>query len=144
MVSIPNTFLSGSVIRSADVNTNFTTVAAAILPTFTFTVVGTLVTGTNVTPALIVHNTLTISKAYAYIKTIPTGQDVIIDILKNGISIWSSTPANRLTIGAGAQTGSQTSFDTTSLVEGDILTLSIIQVGSTVAGESLTVELKCT
>ena len=144
MPTIPNSFSSGSVIKSADVNTNFTTVANAILPTFTFTVVGTLTTGTNVTPALIVHNTLTIEKAYAYVKTAPTGASIIFDILVNGTSIWNVTPGNRLTIVSGAQTGTQTNFDTTSLAEGDILTLSIIQVGSSTAGESLTVELKCT
>ena len=143
MVSIPNSFSSGSVIKSADVNTNFTTVAAAILPTFTFTVVGTLVTGTNVTPALIVHNALTISKAYAYVKTAPTGAAILIDINKNGTSIWNVTPANRLSIAAGAQTGSQTSFDSTTLAENDILTIDIDTIGSTVAGADITIELKC-
>jgi len=119
-------------------------VAVAILPTFTFTIVGTLVTGTNVTPALIVNNSLTINKAYAYVKTAPTGASILIDINVNGTSIWNVTPANRLTIAAGGQTGSQTSFDTTSLSEGDILTLDIDTIGSTNPGQDLTVELKCT
>ena len=82
MTAIPNSFVANAVIASADVNTNFTTVGNAILPTFTFTITGTLVTGTNLTPALIANNSLTISKAYAYVKTAPTGQDIIFDILK--------------------------------------------------------------
>jgi len=142
--TISNTFSASSLIKSAEVNENFSDVAVAILPTFTFTIVGTLVTGTNVTPALIVNNSLTINKAYAYVKTAPTGASILIDINVNGTSIWNVTPANRLTIAAGGQTGSQTSFDTTSLSEGDILTLDIDTIGSTNPGQDLTVELKCT
>lgn len=144
MPTIPNVFASGTIAKSAEVNANNTALANAILPTFVFTIVGTIGTGTNLTPALIVHNSLTISKAYAYVKTAPTGATIIIDILKNGTSIWNVTPANKLTIAVSTQTASQTSFDTTTLAEGDILTLNINQVGSTVAGTDLTVELKTT
>ena len=143
MPTVPNSFTSGQVAKSAEVNENFTTIADAILPTFVFTIVGTLVTGTNLTPALIVHSALTIEKAYAYVKTAPTGADIIVDINKNGTSIWDTTPANRLTITAGTQSGTQTSFDTTSLSEGDTLTVDLDQVGSTVSGADITIELKC-
>jgi len=141
-LNIPNSFTAGTVAQSSQVNENFSAVATAILPTFTFTITGTLTTGTNLTPALIAHNALTIEKAYAYVKTAPTGASIIVDINVNGTSIWGATPANRLTVAAAAQTGSQTTFDTTSLVEGDILTVDLDQVGSTVAGVDLTIELK--
>ncbi len=144
MPTVTNTFSASSIIKSSEVNTNFTDVTSAILPTFTFTIVGTLVTGTNLTPALIVNNGLTITKAYAYVKTAPTGTSIIIDINVNGMSIWNVTPANRLTIAASAQTGNQTSFDSTTLAENDIITIDLDQIGSTVAGANITVELKCT
>lgn len=144
MPTVPYVFTSAQIAKSADVNTNFQTLANAILPTFAFTVAGTLVVSTSVTPALIVHNSLTISKVYAYVKTAPTGANIIIDIHLNGISIWNATQANRLTIVAGAQTATQTSFNSVNLSEGDILTIDVDQIGSTVAGSDLTIELKCT
>lgn len=146
MPIIPNTFTGNTVAQSAKVNANFTTLANAINPTFVFTIAGTLVTGTNLTPALIVPFAMTINTAYAYVKTVNTGATLIIDLNKNGVSIWSTTPANRLTMAAGDadKYTTQTVFDTTSLVEGDLLTLDIDAVGSTIAGADLTVQLKCT
>lgn len=107
-----------------------------------FTVTGTLSTGTSVAPVLVATGALTISKVYVNVKTAPTGAAIIIDVNKNGTSIWDTTQANRATIAAGATSGTQTSFDTTALTEGDVLTLDIDQVGSTVAGADLTVTVK--
>lgn len=109
---------------------------------FAFSVVGTLSTGTSQTPALIALQSMTISKAYANVKTAPTGASILVDINKNGTSIWGTTQANRLTVLASATTGTQTSFDTTALVEGDILTIDLDQVGSTVAGADITITVK--
>lgn len=111
-------------------------------PAFVFTVTGTLVTGTSVTPVLIAPRTLTIVKAYANVKTAPTGANLVLDINKNASTLWS-TQANRLTVVAGAASGTQASFNVTGLVEGDILTLDIGIVGSAVAGADLTVTLRC-
>ena len=112
-------------------------------PVFVFTVSGTLAVQTSVTSNLLVPKALTITKAYAYVKTVNTGADLILDINYNGSTIWS-TQANRLTIAAADADGiaTQTSFNTTSLAENGILSLDIDQVGSTVAGEDLTVQLK--
>ncbi len=111
-------------------------------PTFTFPIAGTLTTGTSLTNALIAMKALTITKVYAYSKTGPVGADLIIDINKNGTSIWNSTQANRVKIIDGATSGNQTSFDTTALAEGDVLTPDIDQVGSTTAGADLTIQVK--
>lgn len=113
-----------------------------VTPTFGFPIPGTLVVGASMTSAIIVPKPLTIKKAYGYVKGAPTGTPIIFDILKNSSSIWNSTPANRLTIGVSTQTASQTLFDTVALVEGDILTLDVIQIGSGSAGNDATVELK--
>lgn len=111
-------------------------------PSFVFPVAGTLAVGTSLTPLLLAPKSLTIIKAYANVKTAPTGANLIFDINKNGTSIWNATQANRVTVVATATSGTQTSFDTTTLVEGDILTLDIDQIGSTIAGANATVTLK--
>lgn len=114
----------------------------AIPKGYAVAIAGTLTTGTSLTPAMVVVTAQTITKVYAYAKTAPTGASILIDINKNGTSIWNTTQANRLAITAGNNSGTQTSFDTTSLVEGDVLTFDIDQVGSTVAGADLTIVLK--
>lgn len=114
----------------------------AIPKGFVFTINGTLATGTSLAPLLVAVGSQTISKVYVNVKTAPTGANLIIDINKNGTSIWNTTQANRASITASSTSGTQTSFDTTALVEGDILTLDIDQIGSTVAGADLTVIVK--
>ena len=143
MSAVSYTFSPNTTIASAQVNDNFSQLSGEILTTFAWTVTGTLTTGTSVSPILIVPNNLTIIKAYAAVKTAPTGQAILIDINIGGTSIWASTQANRLTIAASALTGTQTSFDTTALTDGGLLTVDLDQVGSILPGESLTIELKC-
>lgn len=85
---------------------------------------------------------MTIVKIYASVKTAPTDADLIIDINKNGTTIWS-TQANRITITDGTTSSTQSSINTTSLSEGDELTIDLDQIGSTVEGADLTVAIKC-
>lgn len=83
--------------------------------------------------------TLTISAVRASVGTAPTGTSLIVDVKKNGITIFT-TQANRPTIAIGANTsGKVTNMDITSLADGDYLTVDVAQVGSTVAGADLTV-----
>jgi hypothetical protein len=98
-------------------------------------------TGLNKTNKLIVDKAYTINKAYAYATTAPTGAALIFDINLNGSTIWS-TQANRLQIAAGANSGTQTSFNSTALVENDILSIDIDQIGSTLPGADITVVLR--
>lgn len=113
-------------------------------PVFTFPLAGSLTTGTNLTNALIVPKALTITKVYAYVKTVNTGAALIFDINKNGTSIWNATQANRIQIAAADADGkaTQTSFDTTALAEEDVLTIDVDQVGSTIAGSDATIAIK--
>jgi hypothetical protein len=71
-------------------------------------------------------------------KTAPTGADLIFDIWKNGTSIFSA-PVH---LAAGATQTSTTAFasDVTFAVS-DLLTFNVNQVGSTMAGQDLTVQL---
>ncbi len=134
--------ISTSKLQFSHDGTNYKDVGAGTA-TPTFTVVGTLTVGTDVAPLIIAPFALTIKKAFARVKTAPAGASIIVDINKNGTSIWATTQANRLTIAAAANSASQASFDTTSIAEGDYLTLDVDQVGSTIAGADLTVELYC-
>jgi hypothetical protein len=99
------------------------------------------VVGNNKTNALVVPSACTITKVFAYAKVAPTGAAIIMDINRNGSTIWS-TQANRITIAAAANAGSQTAFNTTALAEGDLLTIDIDQVGSILPGQEITVTLR--
>lgn len=85
----------------------------------------------------------TIVSVKAIVNTPPTGASLIVDVNKNGTTIFT-TQANRPTIAAGANNSSTTAPDVTSLAVDDYLTVDIDQVGSTVAGSDLTVVIEYT
>ena len=87
------------------------------------------------------YGDITFGEAEVLVKTAPTGQALIVDINKNGTSLWSATQANRPQIAAGATAGETTSFDTTTATDDDVLTMDVDQVGSGTAGSDLTVVL---
>ena len=98
--------------------------------------------GTELSARITVPFAATITRARAYAKTAPTGANLIFDIAKNSTSIWNSTPANRVTIVATNNSGTQTSFDTTSISATDYLTVDVDQIGSTLPGSDITVSLE--
>lgn len=85
--------------------------------------------------------TQTIAAVRASVGTAPTGAALIVDVLKNGTTLFTTT-ANRPTIAiSGNTSGKVTNMDITSFADGDYLTVSVAQVGSTVAGANLTVTI---
>jgi hypothetical protein len=84
----------------------------------------------------------TFSKAWLNLVTVNTGADFIVDIKKNGTTIWTNV-GNRVKITAGASPaqGNTTTFDVTSFVAGDVISCDIKQVGATIVGAGLTVQL---
>ena len=108
--------------------------------TLSFAVTGTLTTGTDKAPTLLAPCTLTITKVKLVVKTVPTGAAIIVDVNKNGTTIFT-TQANRPQIAIGESTGDSGTPDVTALAEGDKLTVDIDQIGSTIAGADLTVEV---
>jgi len=100
-----------------------------------------LTIGTDKSAYIVLDFNCLILAAYARAKTAPTGADFIIDINKNGSTIWA-TQGNRLKIVAGTSTGSQTLFDTKKLSTGDYLTVDVDQIGSSVGGSNVTIQLK--
>lgn len=82
---------------------------------------------------------ITISKVYIDLGTAPVGAAAIVDVNKNGTTIYT-TQANRPTVADGANTGNSTP-DVTSFGIGDYITVDIDQIGSTTSGSDLTVSI---
>lgn len=89
-----------------------------------------------------VEQACTLASVRASVGTAPTGAAIIVDVSKNGTTVFT-TQANRPTIPAGSTTsGLVTNMDVTALAAGDYLTVDVDQVGSTVAGADLVVQLR--
>jgi hypothetical protein len=87
--------------------------------------------------------TLTIRSVRASVNTAPTGNSIRVDVNKNGTTIFT-TQANRPLIAASANTsGKVSNMDIAALADGDYVTADVDQIGSTVAGSDLTVQMLC-
>lgn len=78
------------------------------------------------------------------VKTAPTGADLIVDVHRGINSLWFVFPALRPKIVAGATSGTGYGFDIGTLEDGDVLKLSVDQVGNIIAGGQATLILKGT
>ena len=102
----------------------------------TFYIGGALIVASGVGPTIVVGNTSTITEVYAYVNTTGSAGSTIIDIHKNGTTIFT-TQANRPTIAHNASNKVVAIPNITSLVDGDILTLDIDSIAT--GASSLTV-----
>jgi hypothetical protein len=83
--------------------------------------------------------TRTISQVRASVGTAPAGASIIVDVRKNGSTIFTTT-ANRPTISAGSQYAvAGGAPDVPTIAVGEYWTVDVVQVGSTTPGASLTV-----
>lgn len=83
----------------------------------------------------------TITSVRATVGTPPTGQALIVDVNKNGTTIFT-TQANRPTIAAGTNTsGEVTNMNITAINPGEYLTVDADQVGSGNPGADLVVQV---
>ena len=97
-------------------------------------------TGTNVSARITLPFDGKIVKAKAYLATAPTGANFLIDINLNGTTLWASS--GKLTVLATENSATAlTSFDKTTVFEDDYFTIDIDQIGSTLPGEDLTIQL---
>jgi len=105
------------------------------------TFIGNLVISNN---PLHIYNNLgvsqTISKIFLSVETAPTGQAIIVDIHKNGTTIFTNQ-AHRPQIAAAATTGYSTTIDVPSWPVGEYLTAHVDQVGSVIVGANLVVHV---
>jgi hypothetical protein len=74
------------------------------------------------------------------INTAPTGATLIVDVNKNGTTVFT-TQANRPTIAISGNASSNATPDVTTIAAGDYLSVDVDQVGSTIAGSNLVVEV---
>jgi len=101
---------------------------------------GPISVGSNNTVAILNTSSAKINSIMAYCETAPVGSDLIIDILKNGTSIFS-TPSDRLTISNGSQNSTVGSFSDLAS-PGDVFKINVTQIGSSVPGETITIVLE--
>lgn len=73
--------------------------------------------------------------------TAPTGASLIVDINKNGTSLFT-TQGNRPTVAASGFLASTTMPDITTFVDGDYISIDVDQIGSTVAGSDLVLVMR--
>lgn len=117
---------------------NHTHILTFSLTSFFKTGVLTTTTGTQRLP---IDGTYTIVGTRLMVGTAPTGASLIVDVNKNGTTIYT-TQGNRPSIAAASNAGGPgTAPDVTTLAAGDYLTVDIDQVGSSVAGSDLTVSV---
>lgn len=83
---------------------------------------------------------MTIDSVYGTLNAPPTGADAIIDVNKNHVSILDGS---KLTFAATTGCIATGTVVTTELAENDRVTMDIDQVGSTTAGTSLVVHIRC-
>jgi len=106
----------------------------------TFTRTGALTVGAG-TGSFPFPYAATIISVTARVTTAPTGASLILDVNKNGTTIFS-TQGNRPTITASTNaTSSSPTPNTTGMVSGDYLTVDVDQIGSTIAGSDVTVQV---
>jgi len=72
----------------------------------------------------------------------PTGSSLIVDVNRDGTTIFT-TQSNRPTITASTNSsGKVTNMDVTTVADGSYLTVDIDQVGNTISGGALTVQVE--
>jgi len=108
--------------------------------TFTFVVPGAL-SVQSVSVRLHAPRSGTIENVTAAVNTAPGGQAVIVDVNKNGTTIFT-TQANRPTIVAGTTEDLSSVPDVTDFVQNDVFTIDIDQVGADPAGADLVVQIR--
>ncbi len=107
---------------------------------YLFVVPGTAVVGTNLCFEITADFEGVFKDWALRAKTAPTGASLIVDIHKNGTSIFANG-ALRPTLTAGTSAATGTVFDLPSFVKGDVFRMDIDQVGSSVPGERIEIQL---
>jgi hypothetical protein len=142
--------LTGAIYEATDTGITYVcyedgtwTGIAGFLKTILIPIDGNLTAGTNLSFEIVVPFDMTCYEVYVNVKTAPTGANLIIDVNLNGTTIFT-TQANRPAITAGNKTAVSPAPDVTSLPKNAVLTVDVDQIGSTIPGGDLVVEIRCT
>ena len=106
-----------------------------------FTVPGVISTGVG-RARFYCPGAATLNRIRASVGSAPTGSDIIVDVNKNGTTVFTTQTA-RPKIFAGQTTATGTPAITT-IAQGDYITVDIDAVGSLFAGSDLTVQVELT
>jgi hypothetical protein len=106
----------------------------------TYTYTGVVSTGVG-TSRIYVEADCVIDSIRASVGTAPTGAALIVDVNKNGTSVYT-TQGNRPSIAAGANTATGGTPDIADVSAGQYLTVDVDQIGSTISGSDLTVTVR--
>ena len=104
---------------------------------YSFQISGYLAIQTNAAPAVIVDADRSVRDIYAIVNTAPTGAAVILQINRNGAAYATVQIAD-----GAAISNVQGGFGLPALRAGDLLSLSITGVGTTVPGSDLTLVMR--
>lgn len=101
---------------------------------------GTLVAGTSGTAKFRVPTNMAVLNIVATVGTVPTGASVVVDVNRNGTTIFT-TQASRPTIAISNSVSNIAVPQITAMNSGDLITVDIDQIGSTIPGADLTLTL---
>ena len=107
---------------------------------YTFSVTGPVAVATGKSRIYLEHDYV-VETVRAAVNTAPTGAALVVDVNKNGTTIYTNQ-AKRPSIAAASFTDLGDTPDVTTLAAGDYLTVDVDQVGSTAAGSDLTVTVR--
>jgi hypothetical protein len=86
--------------------------------------------------------TLTFLRAWTSVGSAPLNQNILVDISRNGISVWNTSQGSRPAIVPSTFVSTaQTYFETTTISDGQWLTFDVDQVGTGTPGSYLTISL---
>lgn len=106
----------------------------------TFSVTGALTTQTGKSRIYLEGNYV-VETVRASVNTAPTGATILVDVNKNGTTIYTTQSA-RPTIAISGFTATGNSPAVTTFAAGDYITVDVDQIGSTIAGSDLTVTIR--
>lgn len=107
---------------------------------YTFSVTGA-VTATTGKSRIYLEGNYTVETVRAAVNTAPTGAALIVDVNKNGTTIYTTQTA-RPQIAVSTNSANGNSPAVTTFAAGDYITVDVDQIGSTVAGSDLTVTIR--
>lgn len=85
--------------------------------------------------------TQTITEVFLSVSDSPVGANLIVDVHKNGTTIFTNQSNRPVIVADGSTTGYTTSIDVGSWAAGEYITAHIDQVGSTTPGSNLVVHI---
>lgn len=123
------------------IKTPITTDGNSLEELATFTKSGVLTTATGAMKFVLPYAATLVSVTLTA-GTAPTGAAILVDVNKNGTTVFT-TQGNRPTLAVSTTVGSASAApDVTALAAGDYITVDIDQIGSTVAGSDLLVQVR--